>query len=133
MKTTDYFKNKPYEYHETPCHGGSGPWYFKDMIAGMAAPESGSLVRFIHDDRLPPGSAFGTHRHDEVEGTVFEEWYICLEGSGTMILDGGEVAFSAGDVNVCRGGGEHGVVNTGNVEMRIIVVCAKASAPAVTC
>lgn len=123
MKTTEFAKAKPHEFHSTPCHGGKGAWYFKDYISGMS--KENPIVRFVHDDILPPGSEFGVHEHSNSEMNV-EEWYLCLSGQGTMILDGEKVPFGEGDINVCRNGGSHGVINSGDKDMRILVFMASA-------
>ena len=124
MKTTEFAKAKKHEFHAEPCHGGKGAWYFKDYINSFN--KDNAIVQFIHDDILPAGSAFGIHGHGTTENQWFEEWYICLSGQGTMTLDGVQHPFGEGDVHVCRGGGPHGVENTGDTDMRLIVFCAKA-------
>ena len=120
MKTTDYLKAR-HLYVETPCHGGKGPWYFKDLLDGISER---NIIQYIHDDILPPGSEFGIHGH-QADGKSDEEWYLCLSGRGTMILDGKAVPFQPGDINVCRNGGSHGIVNDGDQDLRFLVIRAE--------
>lgn len=121
MKTTEHLTAKPHTFRETACHGGKGSWYIKDLLNGISER---NIIQFIHDDILPPGSAFGVHDHP-VEGAMDEEWYLCLSGKGTMILDGEEVPFQTGDINVCRNGGSHGIYNDGDEDLRFLVIRAK--------
>lgn len=122
MKTTEFAKAKKHTFHPEPCHGGKGAWYFKDYISEIS--KENPIIRFIHDDILPPGSEFGIHAHG-TEGNQEEEWYLCLSGKGTMILDGEKVPFEEGDINVCRNGGSHGIANTGDSELRFLVINAQ--------
>ena len=80
MKTTENLKAKQFKYIEKPCHGGKGPWYFKDMLDGISRKD---VIQYIHDDILPPGSEFGIHCHSADDGPD-EEWYLCISGKGTM-------------------------------------------------
>lgn len=126
MATTEMIKAVPHEFHETPCHGGKGAWYFKDMIANASEKK---IIQYIHDDILPAGSSFGIHEHgNTIKDGIIEEWYICLSGNGVMILDGHEFPFGEGDVNVCRNGGSHGIYNNSDKDMRFLVIKAKCSA-----
>ncbi len=120
MSATQFFKNKPHIFNAEPCHGGKGAWKFKNMIDG---PAERGIIRFIHDDILPPGSAFGTHEHGGE--TIDEEWYIGISGHGVMILDGKEYPFGEGDVNVCRNGGSHGIYNNSDTDFRFLVIAAR--------
>lgn len=120
MKTTEAAQAKEHAYNETPCHGGKGPWYFKDLLSGISEK---NIIRYIHDDILPPGSEFGIHEHTGNDD--IEEWYLCLSGHGTMILDDKRVPFHPGDINVCRNGGSHGIINDSDQDLRFLVILAK--------
>ena len=100
------------------CHGGVGDLDWTDMLAGVALETS--KVQFIHDDILRPGVSIGVHPHD-----TKEEYYIILEGKGIMTLDGTAHEVGPGDVTAIFPGGRHGLVNTGEVDMRVIVVGLK--------
>jgi mannose-6-phosphate isomerase-like protein (cupin superfamily) len=124
MNTTDFVKAKKHQFFTQPCHGVKGAWHFKDYIDSLSKDKS--IVKFIHDDILPPGSSFGIHEHKFHDDELFEEWYLCLAGHGIMTLDGVQHPFGEGDITVCRSGGSHGVENTGDSDMRLIVICAQA-------
>ncbi len=123
-KTTEMLRAGEHEFNEEPCHGGKGAWYFKDIIQNASEKK---IIRYIHDDILPPGSSFGVHSHAREAGCIEEEWYICLSGHGTMILDGKEMPFGEGDANVCRNGGSHGIYNNSRENMRFLVIYARCS------
>lgn len=125
MRTTELIPGGELEYHAEPCHGGVGPWYFRDLIAGAEKETFG--MRFIHRDKLPAGSAFGVHFHPDKTEEVIEEWYLCLSGHGVMTLDGKDYPFGPGDVTVCRNGGSHGLRNDGDEEMEFLVFCCASS------
>ena len=123
-KTTEVFPAAESSYSERSCHGVHGGWCFKRMIPN--GPEADlNIIKFIHEDILMPGSCFGVHEHKRDERQT-EEWYVCLEGEGVMILDGEEVPFRPGDVNVCRNGGSHGIVNRSQEPVKFMVIFADA-------
>jgi uncharacterized RmlC-like cupin family protein len=98
----------------TDCHEGSGELLCRLVLSGEDC-ESG--LRFMHDDLLEPGAIIGEHLH---EGD--EEVYFVVEGHGTMIVDGEEHPIGPGDVSVCRSGHSHGIRNSEDGTMRLIVV-----------
>jgi mannose-6-phosphate isomerase-like protein (cupin superfamily) len=80
---------------------------------------AGRLVRFVHDDVLPPGVSIGIHAHP-----TREEYYYVVSGRGVMTLDGERHEVGPGDITAVYPGGSHGIENTGDEDMRIIVICA---------
>jgi mannose-6-phosphate isomerase-like protein (cupin superfamily) len=50
--------------------------------------------------------------------------YHVLEGTGRFLLDGRELPMKAGDLLVAPGGVLHGVRNTGNARLLVLVVLA---------
>ena len=118
MSTTAFINRQEYRDH-AGCHGGVGPFRALDFV--LPAGEK-QFIKFIHDDIIPPGSTFGYHQH--ASDQPMEEWYICLSGRGVMTLDGIDHAMAPGDSCVCRANGSHGLRNTGDEAMRIIVVFA---------
>ncbi len=75
-------------------------------------------LSFFHDDVVPPGVSIGAHRH---EGD--EVYYYILSGKGRMTLDGETSAVEVGgDITAVYPGGEHGLVNDGEEDLRIVVV-----------
>lgn len=97
------------------CHDGQGTIDFTEVLG--KAQTDGRSLNFIHDDLLPPGSSIGVHRHAQDE-----EYYLIVEGAGTMTLDGTPHPVAAGDITAVYPGGQHGLVNDGDVDMRVIVI-----------
>jgi uncharacterized cupin superfamily protein len=96
------------------AHGGEGTIHFRRLFE---AAEFAGPWRFVDYAVLPPGASIGVHRH---EGD--EELYLVLEGEGRMRLDDEEIDVRAGSVIVNRDGGVHGLVNTGDRDLRLFVV-----------
>lgn len=72
---------------------------------------------------LPAGHSVGTHTH----GLDDEEIYIVISGTGTMTVEDDDVAVRAGDVVHNPPGGTHGLVNSGESELRVVVVGVPSS------
>lgn len=122
MDKTIFISNHGEQYRNCEnCHGGEGPFSLLDVINKA---DKKQYIKFIHDDIIPPGSSFGNHQHKSEE--PIEEWYFCLEGEGTMTLDGKDYPMKPGDISACYAMGNHSVKNTGNKDMRIIVIFASA-------
>ncbi len=98
------------------CHNGTG--LTKARIV-LGRDDTASDIRFIHDDILPPGASIGEHPHDDTE-----ELYYIVSGRGTMILDGKEYAAGPGDIAICSPGHSHGIVNSGETDLNLIVLAA---------
>ena len=100
------------------CHDGVGAVNCRHVIEGS---DSELGFNFMHDDSVEPGASIGQHVHN---GT--EEIYYLLEGNGIMIMDGEEISMSKGDVSLVKSGHSHGLVNTGDLPMRLLVIeCGK--------
>ncbi|CAL9670929.1 cupin domain-containing protein [Streptomyces sp. enrichment culture] len=95
------------------CHGGRG---HVDVFRPFERRPGGLRVDFIDLAIVPPGSEIGRHRHGDDE-----EWYVVLEGSATMLLDGEEFPVSAGDIVINRPFGEHGLRNDSGHDVRLFV------------
>ncbi|MFI5617765.1 cupin domain-containing protein [Streptomyces sp. NPDC051567] len=95
------------------CHGGVGHVH---VFRPFERAADGRQVDFIDLAVVPPGSAIGLHRHGDDE-----EWYVLLEGTATMLLDGEEFPVSAGDIVVNRPFGEHGLRNDSSRDVRLFV------------
>lgn len=74
-------------------------------------------VRFLNYTIIPPKGSFGIHPHGDDN-----ELYIILEGSGMYTENGVTAQVKDGDIimNVCFA--VHGIENTGDVPMRILVL-----------
>ena len=68
---------------------------------------------------MPPGSSMGEHTHDDDE-----EMYIILKGEGTMIIEGVEWPVVAGDMIVNKRFGTHGLINTSDSEIELLIIQA---------
>ena len=98
------------------CHDGIGELACRTVLNGS----EGTGITFMHNDVLEPGASIGEHLHGE------SEVYYVVEGSGTMILDGKEHHISSGDISWCNAGHSHGIVNSTDSTMRLIVVGLRA-------
>jgi uncharacterized cupin superfamily protein len=118
MATTTLLKRQNL-MHRGPlpaCHDGAGVLDFTVVLGDDDL--KGRHLKFIHDDVLAPGVSIGVHTH-----TDDEETYYILEGEGTMTLDNETFAVRAGDIAAVFPGGRHGLANTSDADLRIIVVC----------
>ncbi len=97
------------------CHGGEGALDWTRVLDGRET--QGRHVNFIHDDILPPGVSIGVHRHEDDE-----EYYYVVSGTGAMTLDGQRHEVGPGDITAVYPGGEHGLENTSDADMRILVI-----------
>jgi mannose-6-phosphate isomerase-like protein (cupin superfamily) len=97
------------------CHGGEGALDWTTVLD--SADVAGRQLNFIHDDIIPPGASIGVHRHEDDE-----EYYYIVEGEGVMTLDGERYEVGPGDITAVYPGGEHGLENTSDAPMRILVV-----------
>jgi mannose-6-phosphate isomerase-like protein (cupin superfamily) len=96
------------------AHGGRGEIGFARIVE--AAHVAGPL-HFIDLAVVPPGSSIGSHRHRSDE----EEFYLVLEGEGSMVRDGRPERVSAGDLLRNPPSGAHELHNTGSDPLRLFV------------
>ncbi len=99
------------------CHGGEGKL---QCFSVMQAVDSTQGILFMHDDIIEPGASIGEHLHESEE-----EIYFVVEGHGTMILDGKQMPMGPGDVSLVVPGHTHGLINSDESPMRLIVVCVR--------
>jgi oxalate decarboxylase/phosphoglucose isomerase-like protein (cupin superfamily) len=97
------------------CHGGEGALDWTTVLDGRDL--AGRRLNFIHDDVLAPGVTIGVHTH-----TDDEEYYYVVSGHGVMILDGERHEIGPGDITAVYPGGEHGLENSSEGDLRIIVI-----------
>lgn len=95
------------------CHDGVG---VLKNITLFSKEDFQSPLRFLNYTILPPGTTIGVHPHGNDE-----EIYIILEGNGQMTLDGDSFPVQAGSVILNRPFGEHGLDNTSDTVMKILV------------
>jgi mannose-6-phosphate isomerase-like protein (cupin superfamily) len=96
------------------AHDGEGEIGFARLVEGGQVE---GPVNFVDLAVLPPGTSIGRHRHGDDE----EEYYLVLDGVGTMWRDGDTFAVSAGDLVRNRAGGMHGLTNSGPSDLRLFV------------
>lgn len=63
---------------------------------------------------IPPGGDVGEEGHKRVEQTL-----LCVEGSGTAVLNGVKMPFRPGDLVVVPPGTVHNFINTGDTPLKI--------------
>jgi len=112
-----------FNYLESPlvdlpnCHEGIG--ILKHNNAFLTESFASGLL-FIHHTILPPGTTIGVHAHENDE-----EVYIVLEGDGLYTEDEEKFVVKTGDILRNRPYGTHGLVNTGEKDLKLLVFCVK--------
>ena len=109
LKTATETETK--EFHD--CHDGQGLTIAR-LVLGHA--DSACGIQFMHDDLLVPGASIGEHPHHQEE-----EIYYIVSGRGHFIYDGQKVPAETGAVLVCSPGHSHGIINTSDAELRLLV------------
>jgi len=74
-------------------------------------------ARLLAEITLPPGASIGEHRHDSET-----EYYIILEGSGTVVDNGIDQPVKSGDVVVTGDRATHSIKNTGATPLKFHAV-----------
>ena len=74
-------------------------------------------LTYISSLTLDPGCSIGYHQH-----TGDSEMYYIFEGSGSYTDNGETYPVSAGDVVFCHDGESHGIVNDGDVPLRMVAL-----------
>lgn len=95
------------------CHEGEGVLKHVEVFSGE---EFDTNIRFFNYTILPPGTTIGNHEHGNDE-----EVYIVLEGEGMFYLDGTEYPVKAGSVMKNNPFGTHGLRNTGDCDLKLLV------------
>jgi quercetin dioxygenase-like cupin family protein len=119
--TTTFIKKRA-QMHRAPldkCHDGVGALDWTDVLGGKELKER--KLNFFHDNILAPGVSIGVHPHKDDE-----EYYFIISGKGTMTLDDKTFEVGPGDITAVFPGGKHGLANTGNEAMHMVVVSTKA-------
>lgn len=99
-----------------PLHDGHGEisieWHGFDHLRLPVA---------VQTWRLPPGVSEGMHVHD-VATEALEELYLVLGGTGRMHVDHEIYDVGPGDCVLAPSGTRHDLANTGDDELRVLVV-----------
>jgi mannose-6-phosphate isomerase-like protein (cupin superfamily) len=106
-------------FERVRAHGGA-----REISFARVVTRARGSIRFIDLSVLGPGADIGCHTHD-VDN---EELYVVVSGKGLMTLDGQEFDVGPGDVILNRPGGTHGLRNTGEEDLRIVVIEVEADA-----
>jgi mannose-6-phosphate isomerase-like protein (cupin superfamily) len=114
MSAEQHFSFESLEFDEVVAHGGTTPIRFQ-RVTDRAR---GSSCNFIDFSIVPPGADIGLHTHTLDN----EEIYVVISGRGLMRLDGREFEVGPGHVIVNRPGGTHALRNTGDIDLRLVVV-----------
>lgn len=82
----------------------------------FVAADFDTPLKFINYAEMEPGSSIGIHRHGENE-----EVYVVLAGQGIMITNDERQAVKAGDIILNKPNWEHGIENTSNEPLKLLV------------
>jgi len=107
-------------FRQALAHDGSAPI----LVHRVADAAAGSACNWIDLVIVPRGADIGDHTH----ATSDEEVYIILEGRGRMRLDGAEFEVGPGHVVVNRPGGTHALANSGDADLKLVVIDVRAGA-----
>lgn len=99
------------------AQGGAGH-ILKDVLINET--QCGENCKMFADIVLEPGCEVGVHTHN---GDT--ETYYIVEGSGSYNDNGEIVRIKAGDVTFCDDGQCHGLVNDGDVDLRMVALILK--------
>jgi mannose-6-phosphate isomerase-like protein (cupin superfamily) len=105
------------EIREKP-RDGSGFVTFLHLAEGKGAVQKNTNL--LAELTLPPGASIGKHSHTEDT-----EFYIILEGAGTVNDNGTDKPVTKGDVMITGNGEVHSITNTGNVPLILHAVIIK--------
>lgn len=86
-------------------------------LAQLPSQALAKHMRLLSELTIPPGSGIGTHVHSEET-----EYFIIVEGIGTVDDDGASAQVQPGDVLVTGGGARHNIENHSNAPLRLIAV-----------
>ena len=110
MKIHNFLEQK---LMEEKIHGGEGLCRHSVVFREeeMEAP-----IRFINYTVIPPSCSFGLHQHGNDN-----EFYVILSGEGIYEENGEEAKVKAGDIIMNAPFGNHGITNTSDVDMNVLV------------
>lgn len=101
------------ELEDVVIHEGKGLCRHSTVFA---EEEMDAPVRFINYTVIPPAASFGDHKHGNDN-----EFYVILSGEGVYRQDGEETRVKKGDIIMNAPFGTHGIENTGEVDMEVLV------------
>ena len=95
------------------AHHGQGKIAF---IRPFDDPDFETHLSFVDYVEIPPGASIGVHTHGENE-----EIYFIVHGTGTMTTNADRFVVVAGDLIVNKRGWSHGLENTSNAALKVLV------------
>ena len=113
-----YHRNELKSETREKARGGDGTISFLHFVEGKGAVQKNTSL--VAEITLPPGTSIGPHSHTEDT-----EFYIILEGSGTVNDNGTDKPIGKGDVTITGNGETHSIANTGSVPMVFHAVIIK--------
>ncbi len=105
------------------CVGGVGPAYvaqilgYDPLLPMPGFPEDSKVIHYVHITTLPKGSSTGEHVHDGNE-----EFYLVMQGTGEMVVNGKIYPVKRGSIGLVRNGASHGMKNIGEDDLVMVVV-----------
>lgn len=117
-----YFSFRSAPLAQSVAHGGQGTVMAARVLE--RAVECG--LAFVDLVVVPVGSSIGVHTH----GRSDQEIYVVIDGRGEMQLDSNPVRVGPGDVVINAPGGMHGLVNTGDRSLSLVVLDVALRHPA---
>lgn len=115
-----FFSFADAQLRATVAHEGTG----HVLTARVLTRSDGSACQFVDLTEIPPGHSVGIHTH----GRGDEEVYVIISGHGRMRVENDELDVGPGDVIVNPPGGTHGLANTGQEPLRMVVLDVAATA-----
>ena len=113
-----YHRNELASETRENARGGTGTAAFVHFVKGQGAVQKNTTM--LAEITLPPGASIGPHSHTEDT-----EFYIIMEGRGTVTDNGTEKPVVKGDVMVTGNGDSHSITNTGDTPLVFHAVIVK--------
>ena len=105
--------------HPAVIHPADHAEWRADKMGKTTLYQSSRLL--VGLNAFEPGQAHALHAHEGMDKV-----YQVVEGEGQFLLDGRELSMKAGDLLVAPTGVPHGVRNTGDGRLLVLVILAPA-------
>jgi mannose-6-phosphate isomerase-like protein (cupin superfamily) len=113
MEPKRHFTFEDLVFNKEIAHGG------RDFIFTKRVLTSSDLgANFVDLTIVPPESDIGVHTHEHTN----QEIYVIISGQGMMRVEDSEFPVGPGHVIVNRPGGTHALRNTGETDLKLVVV-----------
>jgi|APSaa5957512622_1039677.scaffolds.fasta_scaffold92041_1 quercetin dioxygenase-like cupin family protein len=94
--------------------GGIGEVMLHDITTPETLPKNMRVLTYV---TLKTGESVGKHIHDDES-----ELYHCIDGEGTVVIDGRKFNINQGDTVITSSGQEHSIKNTGLSDLVVLAV-----------